>query len=634
MSSTATASVRTVALGVGLGLVATILTYRHAAGLGFTLYGMALLGALLAMARVQQVRPAYRNLFLYVPAVFFVIMLAVRSDWSLILLNFVTTIVAALLLIYFFTSGNAARQNILMYPIHALLTAFAVWLQPFAEVAQTAKWFSTHRTGWHGVIPVVRGLVITVPVVGVFIILLSSADEIFARAINNIFSALLPKNGYEIAIQAMFVALFSWTAIGGLSFGLLERKAKRPPTPPARPASPAGTSQSTGTDVAPELTVDDLVGATTAAPVFSLGFTESVMLLGSVCAVFTGFVAIQFVYLFGGARNIANFSYAEYVHRGFSELVIVAILTLGLALILNTVAVRKTRRNHNIVRGLNTLLILLTCIILVSAFQRLRLYELTYGFTALRLTIYVFIIWLGFIFAGFTLSMYWLPTTINVFSLTALIAVFGFVATLDVLNPDAFVAWQNLNRGDLDPLYLSTLSEEAVPALVTLVDAPEPGTRAIIRQALNAHYRSLSWYSSSDFRDFSIGRNAAFKALMSVKDKITGDGLDAAYGMNAERQLADLKAFLRKGMTIREVARQLGAPYYSMGYNNSYGAYESERTPTRGSDALFTVVYRMENNEYAQLRFHTLSGLDSVNVCPNYYYAGDCRTIPLSPASQ
>jgi len=234
---------------------------------------------------------------------------------------------------------------------------------------------------------------------------------------------------------------------------------------------------------------------------------------------------------------------------------------------------------------------------------------------------------------GFTLSMYWLPTTINVFSLTALIAVFGFVATFDMLNPDAFVAQQNLNRGDIDPVYLSSLSEEAVPVLVSLIDAPEPGTRAIIRQALSSHYRSLSWYSNGDWRDFSIGRSAAFAALTSVKDKITGNGLDAAYAMNAERKLAALTTFLRKGMTIREVTRQLGAPYYSLGYNNSYGAYESERTPTRSSDTLFTVVYRVENNEYAQLRFHTLSGLDSINVCANAYYGGDCRTITLNPAS-
>jgi hypothetical protein len=248
------------------------------------------------------------------------------------------------------------------------------------------------------------------------------------------------------------------------------------------------------------------------------------------------------------------------------------------------------------------------------------------------LTIYVFIIWLGFVFAGFTLSMYWLPTTINVFSLTALIAVFGFVATFDVLNPDAFVAQQNLNRGDIDPVYLSSLSEEAVPVLVALVDAPEPGTRTIIRQALNTQYRRLSWYTNSDWRDFSVGRSTALAALESVKDKIADDRLDAAYGMNTERKLADLTAFLRKGMTIREVTRQLGAPHYSMGYNNAYGTYEGERTRP-GSDPLFTVVYRVENNKYAQLRFHTLSGLESISVCANAYYDANCQPVPLNPAA-
>src|SRR5439155_26818688 len=142
------------------------------------------------------------------------------------------------------------------------------------------------------------------------------------------------------------------------------------------------------------------------------------------------------------------------------------------------ISARRTGQQVNLFRGLSTVLILLTGVILVSAFQRLRLYELTYGFTTLRLLIYVFIVWLGVLFAGFTLSLYWSPATINVFGLTALIAVFGIVATLDFINPDAFVARQNLNRGDIDPLYLASLSDEAVPTLIELVNAPEPGVRA------------------------------------------------------------------------------------------------------------------------------------------------------------
>src|SRR5436190_1017291 len=95
-------SVRTVLLGIILGLIATVLIYKHAVGLSFALYGILLVGVLLVYARVQHVKPAYRNLFTVVPVMFFAAMLAVRSEFTLTLLNLRAAATAALLLIYFF----------------------------------------------------------------------------------------------------------------------------------------------------------------------------------------------------------------------------------------------------------------------------------------------------------------------------------------------------------------------------------------------------------------------------------------------------------------------------------------------------------------------------------------------------
>jgi hypothetical protein len=163
------------------------------------------------------------------------------------------------------------------------------------------------------------------------------------------------------------------------------------------------------------------------------------------------------------------------------------------------------------------MLILFTGVILVSAFDRLHLYELTYGLTTLRLGIYVFIGWLGFTFAGFVLSLYWKRPRLNVFSLTVLIATFGFVATLDVVNPDSFVAWQSIQRGDIDALYLSQLSEEAVPALVTLIDSPEPGVRSIVRYTLFTMRRQINPFET-DWRDFNLDRGNALDTLNNLQD--------------------------------------------------------------------------------------------------------------------
>src|SRR5258708_35264118 len=152
----------------------------------------------------------------------------------------------------------------------------------------------------------------------------------------------------------------------------------------------------------------------------------------------------------------------------------VGILKLGLAYLLKAGSARNVPSHEMIFRILVTLLMVVTGIILVSAFQRLRLYEEAYGVTTLRLAVYVFIVWLGVLLAGFTLSLYWQPETINVFGVTTLLAVFGFAATLDLINPDAFVAREMIDRGDVDPRYPASLSRGTRRALPAMLAPPEP----------------------------------------------------------------------------------------------------------------------------------------------------------------
>ena len=56
-----------------------------------------------------------------------------------------------------------------------------------------------------------------------------------------------------------------------------------------------------------------------------LGFLESAIVINAVNGLFFLFVLIQLPYLFGGQPDIVEgrFTYAEYVRRGFGELVVV-----------------------------------------------------------------------------------------------------------------------------------------------------------------------------------------------------------------------------------------------------------------------------------------------------------------------
>jgi hypothetical protein len=104
----------------------------------------------------------------------------------------------------------------------------------------------------------------------------------------------------------------------------------------------------------------------------------------------------------------------------------------------------------------------------------MSLYEAAFGYTELRLYVYVFMIWLGLFLVWFLIGLWRRPDR---FALGALVVVMGFLATLNLMNPDAFIVRQNVARywtdGKLDVLYLNTLSADAVPALVGAISAAE-----------------------------------------------------------------------------------------------------------------------------------------------------------------
>jgi hypothetical protein len=219
---------------------------------------------------------------------------------------------------------------------------------------------------------------------------------------------------------------------------------------------------------------------------YALGLTETVTLLVLVNGLFMVFAGIQFTYLFGGQQNITlnGFTFAEYARQGFFELVAVAVLTLGMILILNWITRRENKKQIKLFNALATLMVGFVVVMLVSAWHRMNLYEATYGYTELRLYTYTFMAWLGVVLLWFVATLWQKP---HFFAIGLILAAMGFLATLNLINPDAFIAKQNLARyqqtGDLDVAYLVTLSDDAIPELLhglalTKLDTKEVETGA------------------------------------------------------------------------------------------------------------------------------------------------------------
>jgi hypothetical protein len=200
-----------------------------------------------------------------------------------------------------------------------------------------------------------------------------------------------------------------------------------------------------------------------------LGLTEALTLILAVDALFLVFAGFQVAYLFiGGASSPAEgYTYAEYARRGFFELLLVSMMTLGLVMAL----ARWTRRESPLAQGAfrvgATLMVALTVVIVASAVKRMTLYEDAFGYTRLRLFTHVFMYALGAVLTWRAVTLWWRPER---FAIGAFVTALGAVLAVNAVNPDALIVRLNIARATdssgPDVSYLSGLSSDAVPELV------------------------------------------------------------------------------------------------------------------------------------------------------------------------
>ena len=163
-------------------------------------------------------------------------------------------------------------------------------------------------------------------------------------------------------------------------------------------------------------------------------------------------------------------------------------------------------------------------VILVSAFQRLLLYERAYGFTRLRTLTHVFMLWLGILLV--VLVILELRSKLRYFALGILAATLGFGLTVNTLNIDAFIVNQNISRAltgsELDIGYLVILSNDSIPSLAHIYDdvhlpddlRNEIGAVLACRAALITEQGNLPWQS------FNVADNRARQVLSAYQDEL------------------------------------------------------------------------------------------------------------------
>jgi hypothetical protein len=483
---------RLLAAGLGLGWAFDALFSDQRPGVSALVFVALLLGALAALGRAADVRVARRNLWLLAPAGYCAAMVGVRAEGFLTLLNVLTVLALLGLIAAFYAGGRVERLGLAGYPAALARTVGHALIGPARLLPEGVDLPQAGRATAPAALPVLRGVLLALPVLVVFSALLASSDFVFADLLGatltlDIWGGLM--NGMGHVVVTLVVG---WLLAGGLAYALRRFHGEAA----GRPAA--------------------------GAPPLRLGLIEAATVLALTDALLLVFGWVQATYLFGGGANIAarGYTYAEYARRGFFELVVVAALALGLLLALQAVTPRAGRRQVLLFNGLSSLLVALVLVLVAAALRRMGLYEDAYGYTRLRLYVHVFMLGLAGVFLWFLITLWLRPAR---FAIGAFLTGLGMLVALNTLDPDATIAAQNLARfdatGRLDVAYLTALDEDATPALLAALDRLPPAAQGALRARLGAQRAALmAAQARSAWPAFNLARDAAYRALLPRAD--------------------------------------------------------------------------------------------------------------------
>lgn len=488
----ATVARRIVAIALLVGLLGQWLVIGQAAGINMLLWTAAIL---LSAWLVRPRDADFDRLDAWLPpaALVFAALVSVRADVTLLVFD---TLAASTLTTFSIAAlgGVAITRRSLGGLLRTAVHGSSFALGGSTQLGPALDGVSAlpHASAAGRVRPVVTGLLLAGPVVGVFVALFAVADAVFASMLARVFD-------WRIDLADWPLRLVVWGLLGWVVAGVLVLL--------------AGATKEVARDRPMSISR-------------RLGATEVLILLLATDLVFGVFVAIQAAYLFGGIDTLAasGLTHSEYARRGFFELVAVAVLAGGLVLALEGIVRTRTRWYRIAAMGL----LVLTGPILASAAYRLALYQDAYGWTELRFYVAATIVWVGTCVGAGLVAVWrdqsrWLPHAVAMLGLVVALGV-------NIVGPQAFVASENVARAldpsrvpadgvsGLDATYLVGLGDDATLVLVEAYPRLSAEDREIVGQALLDRLKeSLRLHARTGWPSWNLGRERALEVLRGLK---------------------------------------------------------------------------------------------------------------------
>lgn len=319
-----------------------------------------------------------------------------------------------------------------------------------------------------------KSILIVLPIIVVVILLLVSADMVFESIFTNIFKIF--KN---ISIDNIFIRLF-WIIIIFVYLSLvikflLEKYDKK-------------EYKDT------KLKIDN--------------YTIKILLTSlNIIYVIFDFIQIRSL-LF---HQVSNINYAEYARSGFFQLMFISIINLVIVLLSKY---SKEDNKYNKIQSI--CMVFLTLIIIISSFLRMYMYEIAYGYTLLRLLVYVSLF--TEVILLIPTVMYIINTKVNIFKYYLIIII--TIYTILSLSPiDYIIAKRNINKyykdGKIDLLYLENYSSDNVELLIELYNHLEDKNK---KESIEEYFNNAKYYwNIKGFQDYNISRYKANNLIKDIK---------------------------------------------------------------------------------------------------------------------
>lgn len=287
---------------------------------------------------------------------------------------------------------------------------------------------------------VILGIIIAIPLLFVAVILLGSADAIFENVLTDVID-FIEFDTIDRVVWRIIVFIAVAISVYGMSVYLIKLKEPREG----------------------EIHEGVVVGEVT--KIMPPMVAGTILVLLNIIYILFAYIQIKFQFL-AYTSEVVTYNHAQYAREGFFELVILSVFNVIGIMVIN----KLTRSNIFVKIGL-TITVMCTYVMIFSSFYKMYLYELEYGYTQLRLYVYLILIFMT-VFMSFVAFGIWnLLKRVMEWSVIFLLC---YYLIISFVNIDMMIVKNNIERyektGKLDVYYLTTLSEDALPALIHFMD--------------------------------------------------------------------------------------------------------------------------------------------------------------------